>query len=100
MQCSQGAEGHAIQPGTDNGTWRGLTGNTCHRLLDEKPGQNALAKLEPTIQEWFRFACTVRPMNDDRPCTACSSAYDQELAASCTDRVVRLVDGRIAAGRI
>jgi hypothetical protein len=54
MQCSEGAEGraegHAIQPGTDNGTRRGLTGNTCHRLLDEKPGLNARAKLEPTIQ--------------------------------------------------
>ena len=26
--------------------------------------------------------------------------HDEELAASCTDRVVRLVDGRIAAGGI
>jgi hypothetical protein len=39
-----------MQPGTDNGTRRGLTGNICHRLLKEKPGPNAVAKLEPTIQ--------------------------------------------------
>jgi hypothetical protein len=39
-----------MQPGTDNGTRRGLTANTRHRLLEEKPGRNAVAKLEPTVQ--------------------------------------------------
>jgi hypothetical protein len=31
-------------------TRRGLTGNICHRLLEEKPGPIAVAKLDPTIQ--------------------------------------------------
>jgi hypothetical protein len=39
-----------MQPGTDNWTQRGLTGNVCHRLLKEKPCPNAVAKLEPTIE--------------------------------------------------
>jgi hypothetical protein len=47
---SEGVEGHAMQPGTDIGTRRGLTANTCHRFLEEKPGPNAVAKLEQAVQ--------------------------------------------------
>ena len=36
----------------------------------------------------------------EQPATLVLVTHDEELAASCTDRVVRLVDGRIAAGRI
>jgi hypothetical protein len=38
-----------MQPGTDNGKRRALTGNICHRLLEEKPGPNAVAKHAQTI---------------------------------------------------
>ncbi len=39
-----------MQPGTDNGRRRGLTGDVCHRLLKEKPCPNAIAKLKLTIE--------------------------------------------------
>jgi hypothetical protein len=47
---SGGVGGRAIQPGTDIGTRRGLIANTRHRLLEARPGPNAVAKLEQAIQ--------------------------------------------------
>ena len=44
------AEAHPRQPGRDHGTRRGLTRNIRHRLLDEKPSPNAIAKLAPTVE--------------------------------------------------
>jgi hypothetical protein len=41
-----------------------------------KPSSTAVGNLEPTVQYCFRFAYTVRPLTNDRPCTACLSASD------------------------
>jgi hypothetical protein len=68
------SEGHAMQPSDDNVTRRGRTCNVYRRILVKTPIPNNARKRELTVRYQFRFVCTVRPLTNERPCTACLSA--------------------------